>query len=80
MLGLGNAESSRACALIAALDAQEITLQEFSEAITPLTSEALQVTATILSCCADLHPERGERLWFARAICSRTAASTRCLC
>ena len=63
--------------LVDALDDKEITLQEFAEAVQPLTSEALQVIATVLA--ADPDRESGPRVWAARRLCAELAAATRCL-
>jgi hypothetical protein len=77
MLGLDNAESSRACALIAALDAREITLDEFADAIQPLTSEALQVTATVLSLHEIANGDYNRRRTSANVLCRRLASVVR---
>jgi hypothetical protein len=80
MLGLENVESSRACVLIAALDAREITISEFADAIQPLTSEALQVIATMLSLRQIATGDCNWRANSARTICSRWASSMRSRC
>lgn len=77
MLGIENAEFRKASVLIAALDEHEITVGEFGDAIRFLRSEALQVTAAVLSGRAGADPDRYSRLWPARHLCSQLAAATR---
>jgi len=79
MLGLENLESRKASALIAALDDQEITVKEFSDAIRFLKSEALQVTAFVLSTRALDSESIPQRLRTARDMCSQLAAKSRML-
>jgi hypothetical protein len=79
MLQWGNVESRTVCALLVAIDQHEITLNEFRDAVGPLTSEALQVIATALRNRAALDPG-GDQLWRARKLCSELAAATRNLC
>ena len=79
MLQWSKVESRTMCALLVAIDQHEITLGEFNDAVGPLTSEALQVIATVLRNCAVLDPH-GEHLWRARRLCSELAAATRNLC
>jgi hypothetical protein len=79
LLSLGNSESRRAYALISALDSQEITLDEFVDAIKPLAPETIQVTATVLQNHADLNGICRQRLSTARLMCSRLAAASRVL-
>ena len=78
MLQWGDVESRTVCALLVAIDQHEITLKEFTEAVGPLTSEALQVIATALRSCA--LENGGEPLWRARKLCTELAAATRNLC
>lgn len=80
MLGIANAESRRACAVVIALDVREITINEFADAVGSLTSEALQVMATVLGQSADEYdPEQHHRLMQARRVCRRLATVSRCL-
>jgi|tagenome__1003787_1003787.scaffolds.fasta_scaffold20364853_2 hypothetical protein len=79
MLGLENLESRKASALIAALDEQEITVDEFGDAIRFLKSEALQVTSFVLSIRAHEYQCVPPRLRAARDLCSRLAARYRVL-
>ncbi|MBC8164566.1 MAG: hypothetical protein H7Y20_01695 [Bryobacteraceae bacterium] len=79
MLGLENAESRKASTLIAALDEQEITVEEFEDAIHFLKPEALQVSACIISCRTALNPSHAPRLWSAHRLCRQLAAATRVL-
>jgi hypothetical protein len=79
MLHWGNVENRTVCAILVAIDQHEITLNEFRDAVGPLTSEALQVIATALRNCAALDSD-GDQLWRARKLCSELAATTRNLC
>jgi hypothetical protein len=79
MLGLENRESRRTSTLVEALDQHEITIGEFTDGIRSVSSEALQVTAFILSELAAANPERSSRLWQARHLCSGMAAASRVL-
>jgi hypothetical protein len=80
MLGWRATQPSRACALITALDEHEITIQEFLEAIEPLSSEVKQVIATCMHKVGDLDREPLERWRAARIACAAAAAATRNLC
>jgi len=79
MLGLENRENRRTSTLLQALDEHEITVGEFRDGIRSVSSEALQLTAFILSELAEANPERADRLWQARLLCSRMAAASRVL-
>jgi len=79
MLQRNDADSRTACAVLVAMDEREITLDEFTQAVIPLTSEALQVLATVLHGCAVVNPAGLSHLWHARNICSRLADATRIL-
>ncbi len=79
MLGVIIAESRRACVLIEALDAHEITLQEFAEEVSPLPSETLQVAATILGIHQEQERILDPRLTAARLICTQLACRARVL-
>jgi hypothetical protein len=79
MLGLENRENRRASTLVQALDEHEITVGEFRDGIRSVSSEALQLTAFILSELAEANPEQSDRLWQARHLCSRMAAASRVL-
>jgi hypothetical protein len=80
MLSIANAESVRACTVIAALADQQITLGEFEEAIRPLSSEALQVAAVFLCGCVDEDHIPDPAMARASGICRRLAAKSRPLC
>ena len=80
MLVVSNAESRRAFALIEALEGREITTGEFAEAIQTLTSEALAVTAAILSIRSAFNSDRLPREWKARLICRQMADASRNYC
>ena len=80
MLGWRAIQPSRAFALITALDEHEITVQEFIEAIEPLSSEVKQVIATCMHRAGDLDREPLERWRAARVACARAAAASRNLC
>lgn len=73
-----NTQTRRAYALISALDAQEITVDEFADALRPLPSEVLQISATVLALMAFNEPLQG-RIARARILCSRLANLTRSL-
>jgi len=70
-------EGRTACAALVALDGHEITLGEFTEAIEPLTSEALQVLGTALRKPYGEYDE--ERLQVARMVCFKRATAARIL-
>lgn len=76
---LAEQESTRVFALVTAMEALEITLQEFSDAVEVLTPEAMQVTATLLLGAAEHFPELRPTLIPARRICHRRAMLSRCL-
>lgn len=66
--------------MVIALDEREITIQEFADALGSLSSEALQVMATVLGQSSDeFEPEQHRRLMQARRVCRRLAAVSRCL-
>ena len=80
MLVVSNAESRRAFALIDALEEREITTSEFADAIQTLTSEALSVTAAVLSIRCAFVRDRLPREWKASLLCRQTAAASRNYC
>jgi hypothetical protein len=80
MLAISNAEGKRAFALIDALEESEITTSEFAEAIQTLSSEALSVTAAILSIRSASVRDRLPRLWKASLLCRQASAAVRNLC
>jgi hypothetical protein len=73
---IANAHARHAYALIAALDAREITSGEFDDALLRLPSEILQVTATMIGLMEFEHP---PALSAARAMCIKQAARSRSL-
>lgn len=77
MLGRALNEASRLRDIVVAVEQQEITLREFSDAIQSLTPEALQVTALLLKGWTDLDEEDQSRVWQARRECQRLASQTR---
>jgi hypothetical protein len=79
MLGRTQAEATRVCAIVVALEQQEITLNEFSDVVGTLTSESIQVIGLLLRNWADLSIEDQERLWSARRVCHRLANQLRVL-
>jgi len=79
MLAIENIESRKASDLITALDEEEITVEEFGDAIRFLRSEALQVTAHVLGGRALANPFSAPRLRAARTLCSHLAATSRVL-
>ena len=80
MLVVSNAESRRAFALIDALEEREITTSEFADAIGTLTSEALVVTAAVLSIRSAFVRDRLPREWTARLLCRQMADTARNYC
>jgi hypothetical protein len=65
---------------MAALDEHEITVQEFLDAVEPLSSEVKQVIATCMHHIGDLDREPLERWRAARIGCAAAAATSRNLC
>ena len=81
MLVLANAESRRACAAVIAFEDREITINEFADVVGSLSSESLQVMATVLGQSADeFEAEQHLRLMQARRVCRRLAMVGRCRC
>jgi hypothetical protein len=80
MLSIANTERRLVCTVIEALTAGQITQREFEDAIRPLSSEVLQVTAALLCGHAeeDLLPKRSMAR--AREACRRQAAANRRTC
>jgi hypothetical protein len=76
--GIKNTQTRRAYALLSALDAREITLDEFADALRALPSEVLQISATILALITVNEPS-DRRLMQARVLCSSLAEVTRSL-
>ena len=74
--GIENAQTRRAYALISALAAKEITLDEFSDALRALPSEILQISATMLALMGINEPVQ-QNFKRARLISARLAAATR---
>lgn len=71
----------RASVLISALDEREITVREFTDAMSSLTSEELQVVALILRNQAEHEWGRPNvQLWKARHACLAMAEATRPVC
>lgn len=77
MLALGNAESRRACALVVALDSEDITLNEFRVAVELLSPEMAQVMATMISVNAETQHDRRQRVHTAGEVCRRYARAYR---
>jgi hypothetical protein len=61
------------------MDEHEITLLEFTEQVSHLTSEAVQVIATALRACGGPDESGLERLRAAYLICNRIAGHSRVL-
>ena len=76
--GIENAQTRRAYDLICALDAHEITLAEFADALRHLPSEILQITATILALTSLNEPSQ-QRITAASTLCTRMAGVMRSL-
>ena len=76
--GIGNAQTKRAYALISALDAKEITLDEFADAVRLMPSEVLQISSTVLALVSVNEPVQ-QRTRRAKTLCGRLATVTRSL-
>jgi hypothetical protein len=74
--GIGNAQTRRAYALISALDAREITVDEFAEALEAMPSEILQITSTVIALRGVNEPQQ-RSLTCARLLCDALATVTR---
>jgi hypothetical protein len=73
---IGNAHTKRAYALISALEAHEITLDEFSEALLPLPAEVLQLNGTVIALAGVNEPAQPQ-MTQARLLCTQFAAIAR---
>ena len=74
--GIANTQTRRAYALISALDAHEITVDEFGDALRALPSEVLQISATLLALMNVNEPSQ-RRIVRARTLCAKLATVTR---
>jgi len=74
--GIENNQTRRAYTLISALDAREITLDEFADALRALPSEILQISATLLALMSVNEPS-DRRIAEARMLCLQLAKVTR---
>lgn len=72
-------EVQLACALVSALDNQEITLSEFADGLAALTSEAVQVIATALRACGGPDETGFDKLFAAHEMCRKIAGTSRVL-
>jgi hypothetical protein len=79
MLGRTQLEANRVGAIVVALAQEEITMDEFSEAVGSLTSESIQVMACLLRNWTDWSCEEQGRVGSARLVCNRLAAKSRML-
>jgi hypothetical protein len=75
---IGNSQTKRACALLSALDAREITIGEFEDAVGPLPSEVLQITGTMLALLRVNEPAE-RQIRGVHALCTRLASRSRVL-
>jgi hypothetical protein len=73
---IGNAQTRRAYALISALDAKEITLDEFADALRAMPAEVLQVSGTMLALMGVNEPEEPQ-ICRARLLCQRLSNISR---
>jgi hypothetical protein len=76
--GIENAQTRRAHALLSALDAREITVDEFADAVQALPSEVLQISGTVLALMGVNEPWQRD-LMRARILCAKLASVTRSL-
>ncbi|HYP06435.1 MAG TPA: hypothetical protein VER03_09355 [Bryobacteraceae bacterium] len=74
---VSNAESRRVYELVSAFEDQQITLRELQEALSPVSSETLQVVVTFGS-ARDAFEPGTPRLHSARCVIRNLAALTRC--
>jgi hypothetical protein len=75
---IGNSHTKRAYALLSALDAHQITLGEFEDAVRPLPSEVLQITGTMLA-LGGVNEPADPKLRGVHALCNRLAGLARVL-
>jgi hypothetical protein len=80
MLAISNGESRRVFALIEAYEDSEITTNEFSDEIRMLSSETVQVAASVLNLRTSCYCEGRPRLSKASLLCRQRAAKCRVLC
>jgi hypothetical protein len=73
-----NTQTRRVYALISALDAREITVDEFADALRTMPSEVLQLSSTLLA-LAGINEPSDTRAAQARILCSKLARATRAL-
>ena len=66
-------------AVVAALQQEEITFREFSDVISSLTPESIQVVGSLLRNWSDPEGEGEQRLSTARTYCFQLASATRVL-
>ena len=76
--GIGNAQTRRAYALISALEAREITVDEFADALRALPSEILQISATMLALMGINEPVQ-QSFTRARLVSAQLASAKRSL-
>ena len=76
MQGIGNAQTRRAYTLISALNAREITVDEFADALQAMPSEVLQIISTVISLDGANEPAQ-RNLTRARLLCAALATVTR---
>jgi hypothetical protein len=79
ILSIANAESRRAFELVTAFQARQITLNELSDAVQPISSEALHVIATFWGSDPTDY-EWDPRLTKAQVTLKKLAADARCNC
>ncbi len=77
LLGHAQGEATRVRDLVVALEQEEITLNEFHDAVEVLTPEAVQVTSLLLRGWMDVENEEHYRFLCARLICRSMATRTR---
>jgi hypothetical protein len=73
---ISNMETRRAYALLTALNAREITLNEFADGLLPLPSEVLQILATALALHSVNEPVN-DSIRTAWTLCGKLAANER---
>lgn len=78
MQSIANSQTRRAYALINALDAREITIDEFADAVRPLQSEVLQITGTMVALNGVNEPARPQLIGV-HTLCNELATLCRVL-
>jgi len=79
LVGRAQGEAIQVQAIVVAFEQEEITFNEFSEALGSLTPEAIQVISLLLRSWTHLDREKLNRVTPARLLCLELACRTRLL-